>query len=285
MRQEERESLGFVILELVVDLRILHPVMGLKKVYWELVKASSQKGLELGLGRDKFIDLCTKAGLDVPRRRSGHRTTYSTKSNRYTNLLAGRELNDINQVWVSDITYFWVGNRFYYLTFIMDIYSRYIVGYHVSPFLRADANVSALKMALNVRGNPQFENLIHHSDKGTQYVFNEYIQLLEKHHIQISMANIVYDNVHCERLNGTIKNEYLIHAHIENEKQLIEATKKAVLLYNNHRPHLALDYQTPAELELNIKQISIEKRKKMSIYVDETFLKKQKISANQLVLF
>jgi len=264
------------VLDQIARLRIKHPMLGLKKLFHKVNPVS--------MGRDRFIALAVSANLGIERPRNYRRTTYSTKSNRYRNLLADVVIDDIDQVWVSDITYFWVVDKFYYIVLIMDVYSRRVIGHHASASLLASANVAALGLALETRKNSDLNELIHHSDKGTQYVFSEYVQLLEAHQIRISMANRVYENSHSERLNGIIKNEYLSQRHIQSLEQLVRHLDKDVRLYNQDRPHWELDMMSPVEYENHLLNTPKCQRTKMRIYVDKDTVRKQKF-ANQLVLF
>jgi putative transposase len=264
------------ILNQIASLRIKHPMLGLKKLFHK-VKPTN-------IGRDRFIAMAMASNLGIEKPKNYRRTTYSTKSNRYKNLLDGLCFDDINQLWVSDISYFWVLDRFFYIVLIMDVYSRQIVGHHASASLLASANVAALKVALKTRTKQDLSALIHHSDKGTQYVFSEYVQLLEDNNIQISMANIVYENSHSERLNGIIKNEYLVHRNIQNLEQLVRHLDKDVGLYNQERPHWELGMMTPIEYENHLLNTPKCQRTKMKIYVDNNTISKQKF-ANQLSLF
>lgn len=264
------------ILNQIAQLRIKHPVLGLKKLY--------HKVKPVNMGRDRFITLAMSANLGIEKAKNYRRTTYSTKSNRYRNLLEGLLIDDINQLWVSDITYFWVVDRFFYIVLIMDVYSRKIIGHYASASLVALANVGALKLALKTRKGQMLNQLIHHSDKGTQYVFSEYVQLLQDNNIQISMANTVYENSHSERLNGIIKNEYLSHRNIQTLQQLIKHLDRDVKLYNQDRPHWELNMMSPIEYEESLSKTPKCQRTKMSIYVDSNTVCNQKF-ANQLVLF
>jgi putative transposase len=264
------------ILQAVARIRVLHPMMGLKKIYHKLKPIT--------LGRDQFISLAQSANLGIEKTKNYRRTTFSTKSNRYKNLLGDILLDGINQVWVSDITYFWVVDRFYYITLIMDLYSRKIVGYQAAVSLVATANVAALNMAIECRKSHNLQGLKHHSDKGTQYVFKAYTDILESIKAQISMCNIVYENTHSERLNGIIKGEYLEQRNINNFEQLKRHLTNDVKLYNEDRPHWELDMMTPVEYENSILKIAENQRTKMKIYVDPDTIRKQKF-ANQLVLF
>ena len=174
----------------MIHLRQLHPKMGAKKMYTVLDPDC--------MGRDAFIELYSELELRLKKER---RYNFSSPSSKYSNLTVNRSFVDINELWSSDITYFSIGvNIFLYITFIMDVYSRMILGYCVSQDLSAKACVKALEMALDFRNKRSYNNLIHHSDKGTQYTSNAYIGLLTKYNIKISMCDSVYENTHIERV-------------------------------------------------------------------------------------
>jgi putative transposase len=138
-----------------------------------------------------------------------------------------------------------VGERFYYAVFIIDVYTKKIVGYKVSSNMRATANFEALAMALRLNAAP----LIHHSDRGSQYGSTEYITSLKRQKTRISMGLIAQENAYAERINRTIKEEYLDYWKPSNFGQLKQQVKKAVDHYNNHRPHNHLARQTPTQFE------------------------------------
>lgn len=241
------------------EIRNIHPGMGVRAMY-ELLMPE-------GIGRDSFISLGLSNGFRLKSIEKYTRTTYSTKSNRYKNLLGNIVFTSINQIWTSDITYFAVGEKFYYIVLIMDVYSRYIVGYNVADNMRAENNVYALEMALKFRGIKDYNNtLIHHSDKGTQYASDAYTALLEKYKIQISMCNEVYENTHIERLNDTIKNQYLARMNITKPSQIKPALKKVAHNYNFLRPHMSLDKLTPNKFEEELVNTSLDRRKKLTIF-------------------
>lgn len=154
---DKDEQIVNLVINSIVAIRSLHNFMGLKKIY-KLLKPD-------WIGRDKFIEIGMDYGFGMKRLASYHRTTYSCKSAMFSNLTVDLEIKDINQVWVSDITYFRVGEIFYYLTFIEDVYSRRILGYTAYPSLEAEANCIALKMALKERFGMDIRGLIHHSDR------------------------------------------------------------------------------------------------------------------------
>ncbi len=255
------------------QVRDLHPGMGLRKMY-EQFKPE-------GMGRDAFIALGLSEGLRLRSISNPRRTTYSIKSNRYKNLLVGKRFTAVNQVWSSDITYFQIGREHYYIVLIMDVYSRRIVGYSAADNMRAENNIKALKMALNLRGIDDYEKtLIHHSDRGSQYISDDYTNLLEDFGVRISMCREVLENAHIERVNGTIKNDYLARWNISKPQSLMRFLKKAVDGYNN-RIHLSLDKKTPIEFESYVKELPKKQKPVLNIF---TVSKQINDNPNQLLL-
>jgi len=243
---------------LMASIRELHPGMGLRKMYEQFQPE--------GIGRDTFISLGLREGyrlkslLEKP-----HRTTYSVKNTRYRNLLAGKRFTGVNQVWVSDIFYFPLDGRHYYVVLIMDVYSRKLIGYSVADNMRAENNLKALQMALTLRGIEDYKGaLIHHSDRGSQYVSDDYTNTLDTYGIAISMCRDVLENAHCERANGIIKNEYLNRWGITRFEQLKKKVKEAVTNYNN-RKHNTIK-MTPNEYEISLQQMEESSRPKMEIF-------------------
>jgi hypothetical protein len=220
------KKLSDLIVE-VDELRSEHPGCGVEKMYSTLEPDF--------IGRDKFIETFMSLGYRVKKIKNYYKTTIPV-SYKYPNLIEGLVVSCENMVWQSDITYFDVNGRFYYLVFLIDVYSRKIVGYAVSDHLRAEANIKALKMALTGRSAPK----IHHSDRGGQYIDNTYTNLLKENGTNISMGLIAQDNAYAERLNGIIKNEYLKYKIINSFEDLKKETKKAVEHYNNKRIHGSL---------------------------------------------
>ena len=249
---------------LIYEIREMHPGMGLRTLY--------ERHQPEGIGRDAFIALGMRNGLRLRAVHKSVRTTFSVKSNRYRNLLVDKIFTDVNQIWASDITYFKIGETNYYIVFIMDVYSRRIIGYSVGDNMRAEQNIEALQMSYNLRGIDNFNNkLIHHSDKGSQYISNDYTQLLDDFGIQISMCNIVYENAHIERVNGTIKNQYLNHWKITNFNHLRTKLQNAVWAYNFEKPHSKLGKMSPVEFEESLKELSAEQKKEITIYTHSQY--------------
>jgi transposase InsO family protein len=237
LRRKEEQ---YQLLPLVRQIREDHPRMSAKKMYM-LINPQT-------MGRDRFEAFCFENGFKVQSRRNPQRTTNSLGVTRFENHLKGRELTGVNQIWVSDITYFRINENFYYLTFIMDLFSRSIVGYKASERLLCEqTTIPALEMAISEQ-NPKAE-LVLHSDGGGQYYSKEFIKLTKTSLIINSMAESVYENPHAERINGTIKNDYLTGYQPKNFVQLQEMLAKAVFMYNYQRPHDSLKKLTPKEFE------------------------------------
>jgi transposase InsO family protein len=235
-----------IIEETVVDhakqIRKQHPRMGCRKMYFKSLTC-------LPLGRDKCEQILLSRGFKVRHPLNYRRTTYSIGKHYYPNLIEGLELNGLNQVWQTDITYFEVANKFYYLVFIQDIYSRRIIGWSVNKSLWAEANIEALQQAIACR-KKNLNGLIHHSDRGSQYIDKGYTSILKANRITPSMCKHGWQNAYCERVNGIIKNEYLSHWRINDFQQLKRAVDRAVYLYNHERPHWKLqERMTPVEFE------------------------------------
>ena len=211
-----------------------HGGLGLVKAYYEIKPE--------GLGRDRFVREMQQRGWALPIRRSYHRTTRSG-SYRYPNLIKGLVINAINLVWQSDTTYFRIGEQWYYLTFIIDVYSRRVLAAQVSTSLSAQANVAALKQALKIRRGHDLSQLIFHSDGGTQYRFAEFIELLRRHGISSSMCDAATDNAYAEKINDVMKNEYLEYSKPTGLTSLRTKLAKAVRNYNQKRHHGQLPFR------------------------------------------
>lgn len=239
-RQTEEQAKEPFYLGLIEQVREMHPGMGLRTMY-------EQFGPE-GIGRDAFIALGLRAGYRLRAPENPQITTRAVKNRRYPNLLADKCLTGVNQLWSSDIFYFSLLGRHYYGVLIMDVYSRRIIGWAIADNMRAENNIRALGLALALRGVGDYlKSLIHHSDRGGQYISDDYISLLNDYGILISMCSNVLENAHIERANGTIKNDYLNRWAIQTEDQLFKRMEQAVNNYNNRRHHSLK--MTPIEFE------------------------------------
>ena len=233
----------------VVDaVRRDHPAMNLRDIYFKMRPDS--------IGRDRFEQLCLGLGLGVSRRKNLRRTTDSTGVKRFDNLILERRATSINEIWQSDITYYELKGRFYYLTFIQDACSKMIVGYSVSRSLRTEGTtIPALQMALASRSpSGRLDGLILHSDGGGQYYSDEFLGLTKRAGMINSMGKTAQDNGMAERLNGVIKNNYLTHQSINNFEKLVKQGDRTVYLYNVEKPHKSLQRRTPFQFERKLQE-------------------------------
>lgn len=238
LKEQERANL----LPIVNQIRQDHPTMGCRDMYYKLGVAH--------MGRDAFERFCKDEGLMVERFRNWRRTTDSSGVVRFDNLLVGLEIKHVNQVWQSDITYFDVQGKFYYITFIIDSYSRRIVGHSTSRrLLTSQTTLPALRMALKLRDGLDLTGLIFHSDGGGQYYEKDFLQLTGRYSLVNSMCEYAWENGKAERVNGVIKNNYLIHRIIKTYEDLQKEVDRSVQLYNFEKPHIGLQRKTPVNFE------------------------------------
>jgi putative transposase len=146
--------------------------------------------------------------------------------------------------------YIWTAEGWCYLAAIIDLFSRAIVGWALSPTLSTDLPLAALRMALQ-RRRPEAE-LLHHSDRGSQYTSYEYRSALARHGITVSMSRIgnCWDNAVAESFFATLKNE-LVHGRSWSSRLELRAAlfEYVELFYNRRRLHSSLGYKTPSEVE------------------------------------
>lgn len=234
-KNEERAQLRHVVGQIRKD----HPSMGARSLYLKIKPKT--------MGRDLFYQWYRSEGLTVIPQKNWRRTTDSSGVIRFDNLIQEIELDHVNQVWVSDITYYELNNRFSYLTFVMDQYSRKIKGYSASQDLRTEhTTLPAAKMAKKYLRKG--DTPILHSDGGGQYYCKSFLDYTKGKFIN-SMGESAYENPHAERLNRTIKDNYLKHYKPQDFDQLKKHLAKAVEMYNDGKPHDALKGMTPNQFE------------------------------------
>ncbi len=245
-RFKKKRCVAEQVVALVCRERELQPRMGTRKLYHLLKKELSV----LHIGRDKFFDILRANHLLIVPKRSHHITTWSHhRFRKHPNLIKEMEITAPEQVWVSDITYIGKRERPCYLSLITDAYSKKIVGFNVSDSLATPGSLSALKMALKGRVCKQ-RQLIHHSDRGLQYCSDEYQYLLQKGKMKCSMTqnSDPYENAVAERINGILKQEFMIdslHLELPMMQQIV---KEVVDIYNNKRPHWSNHMLTPNQM-------------------------------------
>jgi putative transposase len=157
--------------------------------------------------------------------------------------LRGLQFTHSNHVWCIDISYIPMQKGFLYLTAIIDVYSRYIVGWDISNTLDAENSLKVLRKAISDHGKPDIVN----SDQGSQFTCPGWVEYLKKEDITISMdgKGRALDNIWIERFWRTIKQEYVYICPAENGNMLRRGLKKFIDYYNNRRQHRGLGRKTP----------------------------------------
>jgi putative transposase len=206
---------------------------------------------DLPTGRDRVLRYMREENLLCRRRRAFVATTDSRHSLKvFPNLARDLTLTEVDQLWVADITYIRLPREFVYLAILLDAFSRRVIGWALQRRLTTELSLSALQMALATR--PVKPGLMHHSDQGKQYAATDYVSLLVKHQIRISMSRTgnPYDNAKAERFMRTVKYE---EVYLADYQTLTEARASISYfieeVYNRKRLHSALGYRPPVEFE------------------------------------
>ena len=181
------------------------------------------------------------------------RTTNSAHGfSRYPNLVQNRQADRPDEIWVADITYVRLQTEFVYLAVLMDVFTRYIRGWHLSRSLDRTLTLTALQRAMT-QAIPE----IHHSDQGVQYAAHVYVAQLTAAQIKISMAEVgeAWQNGYAERLIRTIKEEEIDLADYHDYHDAYAQIGHFIDdVYNHKRIHSSLGYLTPAEFEAVYRQ-------------------------------
>jgi len=171
----------------------------------------------------------------------------------YPNLIAGLAVTGINQVYVADITYIRILTGFVYLAVILDVYSRRIVGWAISTRIDGELTIKALNDAIEKRKPPR--GVFHHSDRGVQYAYGEYVKILEQHgfHISMSAKGNPYENAFAESLMKTLKYDEIYLWNYETWNDVMERLPNFIEeVYNKKRLHSGIGYLPPEEFEKSL---------------------------------
>ena len=228
---------------LVLEQRMLMPRLGTRKLYYLLKNRFDREKIKVG--RDKLFSYLRQEHLLIKPKKNYTKTTQSKHwLHKYPNMVKDMDINGPEQLWVSDITYLKTKEQSTYLALVTDAYSRKIMGYNLSLDLGAESVSEAVKMA--IKNRIYKHPVVHHSDRGLQYCSELYQNILKRNNTIPSMTDgyDCYQNALAERMNGIIKNEFLI-TELKDEKQANTAVRESIRTYNNLRPHLSLNYRTP----------------------------------------
>jgi putative transposase len=236
-----------IIVDLVRRERSIAKRVGAKRLH--LILQDELAGHGIMIGRDKFLEVLRANDLLVRRRRRRIITTMSRhRLRKYPNLAKYLEIDQSEQLWVSDITYLVVAGRHCYLILITDAYSRKVMGYNFGRTMDTAFCLRALRAALANRSFPE-RQLMHHSDRGLQYCSKAYTELLKESGITISMTEHgdPLENALAERMNGIFKDNFALDTDFDSFEGAQSHIEKAIQYYNNRLPHSSIDMLTPTE--------------------------------------
>ena len=218
------------------------PYYGKRRISHEL----QRRGFLVGVKRTR--SLMQLMGLEAiyPKPKT---STSHPEHKKFPYLLKGVKLVKPNQVWATDITYIRMQKGWIYLVAVIDWFSRFVVSWEISVTLEADFCISALDKAINRFGIPEIFN----SDQGVQFTSNDFIALLERHNISISMdgKGRCFDNIFTERFWRSLKQEEVYLKEYLSVTEAKNNIEQYIDRFNHKRLHQALNYQTPAEIYLN----------------------------------
>lgn len=218
--------------------------------YRRITKELQRNGEQIN--HKKVLRIMNKYDLTVQQRKRFRISTTDSNHNLkvYPNLAKGMTLTDINQLWVSDITYIRLRDEFIYLAIVLDAFSRRVIGYAISRKIDSDLTLAAIKMAIQSRSD--IAGCIHHSDRGVQYACGQYVDLLKSYKLEISMSRKgnPYDNAKAESFMKTIKMESVYLSEYDSYYDAASQIFKFIHdVYNKKRLHSSLGYLPPNEFE------------------------------------
>ena len=246
IEKRDEKVIAFVLRK-VKAIRKEQPKAGGKKMYKEI--SQDPDFAKYKFGRDRFFDILRANDLLVKRRKKPVYTTDSSKwRKQYPNLVEGLTPTRPEEIFVADITYFRIGKGFVYGHIVTDAYSKKIMGYEVSDNMKASSTLAAMQMA--VENRIYDEALIHHSDRGFQYLSKLYTDFLKENKITISVTQDgnPYDNAVAERINGILKGEFDFNRTFNNLYHAKQLMEKVVKIYNSKRLHWSNHLLTPDQM-------------------------------------
>lgn len=252
-RQAQRAVRDEQVLDQVRAVRTRLPRLGTRKLLHKIAPQLRVQGLRCG--RDALLTLLRGRAMLIAPKRSYTKTTDSHhRFHCHPNLVKDAPKSTApDQLWVSDLTYLPTRQGTVYLRLVTDAFSRRIVGHHVHASLHTTGCLAALDRAVRGAGTAA-AGCVHHSDRGSQYASEAYQAALNQAKLRCSMTDgdDCYPNALAERVNGILKAEFLfgLPDDLAQARLLVD---QAVHLYNEERPHLALNYLTPNQVHLQAK--------------------------------
>ena len=222
----------------------------------EMMKKLREEGISIG--RYKVRSLMKRLDLKVTQRIAYRVTTKRNHSDAVADNLLNQNFNPLapNQIWAGDITYLKTGEGWMYLAIVMDLYSRRIVGWHISKHMTTGLISKAMFMAYNLRQPPK--GLVFHSDRGSQYTSKHYRKLLEGYGVQASMGDVgaCWDNAVVERFFGSLKHDWIFKIAQPTREHMRNDVAAYMKYYNLERLHSSNCDQSPIQYENSLTKVS-----------------------------
>jgi transposase InsO family protein len=246
------------VVKYMADLRKRHMMMGCRVMY-AIVKD------QVPIGRDAFEQIGFANGFKLRHKRNPRKTTWAQRVEIHPNLVEGLEVTNINQAWQCDIFYQEVEGRHFYGVTIVDVYSRRLLSLHMAKSLAARHTAVALRKAIQMRRGHDLADCIFHSDRGGQFISAEVKTILRSNDMVISMCKMPQENAYVERLQGTLKNQYL-YPHQPTSSSISSLARRIMRYYNEERPHSSLGNMTPLKFERMIASLPPDQRPSMKVF-------------------
>jgi putative transposase len=227
------------------------PRYGTEKLHLDIKDSLVKKNIKMG--RDSFLSFARRHRLLVPKTKRYFITTNSKHFfNKSPNLIKNLVPTGSEQVFVSDITYIKLHDRYAYLAVVTDLYSKKVMGYKLDENMKVSMVKDALIMALN---NCQHKrtSIIHHSDRGIQYCCPDYSDFATSKGMILSTTEQYdpYENAVAERINGILKYEFGLIKTIPSIEVANKMVKQTIEVYNNERRHCSIQMLTPSIAHTN----------------------------------
>ena len=246
-RKDKQNINEELIVDYVAAYRQDMKIIGTRKLHHLLQPQLTASGIKCG--RDKLFSILRSRDLLVkPRKKIRGPTRRTPISRHFPNLIKGMVIEEPESVWVGDTTAIPVRDGLSYLVLVTDTYSKLVMGYNYQRTKEKSGPCKALDAAVNMRWYPQ-RQVIYHSDGGSEFYNKEFLSKLVNYHIRASCTapSSPLENPVAERINGILKQEFLLSEEVRSFDQVAQALPKAIRIYNEQRPHTSIDYKTPRE--------------------------------------